>query len=78
MDPNPTFRIQTDAAKALAEWKAFFAEQVAQRARELAKDSSSPGLITVAHYRQAAQSAVQTLATLLEDTDSRDVHQEAA
>ena len=78
MDQSGTFRIQAEAAKALAEWKAFFAEQVAMQARELAKDSDPPGLITVDHYRQAAQSAVQTLVTLLQDTDSSDGRQEAA
>ena len=78
MDQIATFRIQTEAAKASAEWKAFFAEQVAVQARELAKDSSPPGLITVDHYRQAAKSAVQMLATLVQDTDSSDGRQEAA
>jgi hypothetical protein len=78
MDQSGTFRIQAEAARALAEWKALFAEQVALQARELAKGSSPPGLITVDHYRQAAKSAVQTLATQLQDADSSDGHQEAA
>ena len=78
MDQSGTFRIQAEAAKALAEWKALFAEQVAMQARELAKDSSPPGLITVDHYRQAAKFSVQMLATLVQDTDSSDGRQEAA
>ena len=49
-----------------------------KQARELAKNSNPPGLITVNHYRQAAKSAVQTLATLVQDTDSSDGRQEAA
>jgi len=78
MDQSGTFRIQAEAAKALAEWKAFFAEQVATRAKELAKNSDPPGLITVDHYCQAAKSAVRTLETLVQKTDSSDGRQEAA
>ena len=78
MDQSGTFRIQAEAARALAEWKAFFAEQVAVQARELANNSDPPGLITVDHYRQAAKSAVRTLEILVQDTDSRDGRQEAA
>lgn len=78
MDQIGTFRIQAEAAKALAEWKAVFAEQVATHARELAKDSNPPGLITVDHYRQAAKSAARTLETLVQDTDSSDGREEAA
>ena len=78
MEQNGTFRIQAEAARALAEWKAIFAEQVVTKARELAKDSNRPGLITIDHYRQAAMSAVRTLETLVQDTDSSDGRQEAA
>jgi hypothetical protein len=72
MDDNVTFRIQTDAARALAEWKAFFAEQVALEARSLAQNSTPPGLITLAHYRQAAVLAAQALAIEVQRTDSSD------
>ena len=78
MDQSGKIRIQAEAASALAEWKAFFAEQVATQARELAKDSNPPGLITVDHYRQAAKSAVRTLETIVQDADSSDGRQEAA
>ena len=78
MDQGGTFRIQADAARALAKWKAFFAEQVAMQARELAKHSSPPGLITLEHYRQAAKSAAQSLVTLVQGVDSSNGHQEAA
>jgi hypothetical protein len=71
MDDTVRFRIQVEAARALAEWKASFDEQVAVQAKELAKRSGST-LITVDHYRQAAKSAIQTLTTLVQDTDSHD------
>ena len=72
MDRSGSIRIQAEAAKALAEWKAFFAEQVAVKAKELARDSNQPGLITVAHYRQAAVLAAQALAIEVQDTGSSD------
>jgi hypothetical protein len=71
MADNGPFRIQVEAARTLAEWKASFAEQVAVQAKELAKKSGST-LITVEHYRQAAKSAVQMFATLVQDTYSHD------
>jgi hypothetical protein len=40
MDGNATIRIQAEAARALAEWKAFFAEQVVLKARDLAKTAT--------------------------------------
>lgn len=78
MDRYGTVRIQVEAAKALAGWKAFFAEQVALKAKELAQNSSPPGLITLTHYRQAAVLAAQALAIETQRTDSNDVRQEAA
>ncbi|MFO1041159.1 MAG: hypothetical protein U0941_05190 [Planctomycetaceae bacterium] len=75
---SQTCRIQAEAVEALAEWKAFFAEQVALQAKELAKNTSSDGLITLDHYRQAATVAVQALATVLHDTGSSDDRQKAA
>ena len=61
MDRNGTIRIQAKAAVALADWKAFFAEQVVLLAKELARDSDTPGLITLDHYRDAAILAAQAL-----------------
>lgn len=78
MDRSEPFRIQAEAAEALAEWKAYFAEQVAVKAKELAKDSNPPGLITLGHYRQAAVLAAQLLAIEVQDTGSNDGRQEAA
>ena len=78
MTQNGSFRIQAEAAEALAQWKAFFAEQVAVKAKELAKDSNPPGLITLGHYRQAAVLAAQSLAIEVQDTGSNDGRQEAA
>ncbi len=78
MDQNNSYRIETEAAQALAQWKALFAEQVAVKAKELAEKSGSTGVITLGHYRQAASIAVQMLATTVQDTDSSDGRQEAA
>ena len=78
MDQNRTYRIQVEAARALAQWKAFFADQVVMQAKVLAKDSNPPGLITIDHYRRAAKSVLRLLETQLEHTDSRDGRQEAA
>jgi hypothetical protein len=78
MDGNATIRIRAEAAQALAEWKAFFAEQVALKAKDLAQNSSPPGLITLTHYRQAAVLAAQALAIEVQRTDSNDGRQKAA
>ncbi len=71
MAHSEPFRIQVEAARALAGWKAAFDEQVAVQAKELAKKSGSK-LITIDHYRQAAKSAAQMLVTLVQETDSND------
>lgn len=78
MDRSGSMRIQAEAAKALAEWKAFFAEQVAMKAKELAKASDAPTLITMAHYRQAAVLAAQALAIEVHNTGATHGRQEAA
>ena len=71
-------RIQAEAVEALAEWKAFFAEQVVVLAKELAKNSNPPCGITVDHYRLAAMQAVKILATAVQNTGVSDDRQEAA
>jgi hypothetical protein len=71
-------RIQAEAVEALAEWKALFAEQVTVLAKELAKNSSTPCLITLDHYRQAAKLAAKKLATAVQNTGVSDDCQEAA
>ena len=78
MEQNGPYWIEAEAARALAQWKALFAEQVALKAKELAMQSDSTGIITLDHYRRAASIAVQLLATSLQDADSNDGHQEAA
>lgn len=78
MDQDDSFRIQAEAARALAEWKALFAEEVAAKAKELAKKSNAPGVITLDHYREAASLAVQVLTTAIQDTNCNDGRQEAA
>lgn len=78
MDQDDSFRIEAEAARALAEWKALFAEEVATKAKELAKKSDASGVVTLDHYRAAASLAVQVLTTAIQDTDCNDGRQEAA
>ena len=78
MERNGAMRIQAEAAEALAEWKEFFAHQVALKAKELARHSSQPGLITLNHYRQAAVMAAQSLAIEVQGKRSSDARHEAA
>ena len=78
MDTGESYWIDANAAQALAEWKALFAEQVAANAKELAKKDQSKGVITLGHYRHAARLALQILATAVQDTDLTNGRQEPA
>ena len=78
MNQNISYRIEARALRALAEWKALFTEQVSPKAKELASQSDSDGLITLDHYQQAARDAVQLLADVVSEEDSGDGHQKAA
>ena len=60
-------RIDVEAARALIDWKARFADEVVAGARRLAVESSQPEHVTLAHYRQAAQLAVRSLAAAIVD-----------
>ena len=53
-------RIETAAGKALAEWQSVFASEVLTRSRILAEESNSD-LVTVRHFREAAENAVGKL-----------------
>ena len=75
---SQSYRIQAEAVETLAEWKAFFAEQVTAHAIELAKNNSPTFLITIDHYRQAAMLAVQALATEVQNMGASNDRQEAA
>lgn len=78
MAQSESFRIQVEAAKALAEWKALFAEQVTVQAKKLAQESNPSDLVTLYHYREAAALAVQSLSAAVQDTGSNDGRQKAA
>lgn len=78
MDFEKCLRIETSAAKALAQWKALFADEVAAAAKILAAhDQTSQGVVTIAHYRQAAIAAVQVLADAVKGDNEKDGRQEA-
>jgi hypothetical protein len=78
MNERESVRIETAAAKALAEWKAFFAQQVCKRAKQLASQSDQPQLITLSHFRQAAETALQSLSAAIRDEADGAANQEAA
>ncbi len=78
MDRDMQYQIEAEAARALAEWKAIFAEHVSAKAKELADESGTAGVVTLGHYRQAASIAAGMLVTTIQDTDSIDGNQEAA
>jgi hypothetical protein len=67
MSERAGFRVDVEAAKALVDWKSRFADEVAAGARRLAVESGQPEHVTLAHYRQAAQFAVRSLAAAIVD-----------
>jgi hypothetical protein len=78
MVANPQVRIEIEAAKALAQWKRQFAEEVARQAKRLAMESGPPNLVTLANYRQAAGLAVQSLARAIQSEINANGKSEAA
>ena len=78
MIENAAYQIEVEAAQALAEWKAFFAERVAKKAKEIASNDGSGSVITLGHYRQAASAAAHELAMMVQDIDTTDGNQKAA
>lgn len=78
MSKKAYVRIEVEAAKSLIHWKWLFADEVAARARQLAEESSQPGLVTLSHYRQAALIAVRALsAAILDGGPSSEEHKAA-
>lgn len=77
MEQDDSYRVEAEAVKALAEWKALFAEQVAVTAKELAAKEATT-IIRVDHYRQAATAAAQALANAVQDIGSSDARRKAA
>ena len=77
MDQDDSYRVEAEAVKALAEWKALFAEKVALKAKELAAKEATT-VITLDHYRQAATDAAAMLATAVQDIDPSDGRRKAA
>lgn len=78
MSRSEAVRIEVDAAKALAQWKALFAEEVSVHAKQLAAGSDRPQFVTVAHYRQAAQLALKSLSAVIADGVDSDASRRAA
>ena len=73
MNEKVDVRIEVEAIQALIHWKSRFADEIVAGARRLAAESGEPQLVTLAHYRQAAQIAVQSLSTtIVEERPSND------
>lgn len=67
MNGNVNCRIEFNAVKALNYWKSLFTDEVVSQAQKLAAKSSHPEMVTLLHYRQAAQLAVQALSAAIHD-----------
>lgn len=78
MRQGESFQVDAEAARALADWKALFAGLVSEQAKQLSKHSIPANIITLAHYREAASLAVQSLTVAIQNSDHRDARQEAA
>ena len=79
MNHQRTLRIETAAARALADWKALFADEVAETAKQLAaRDHNAQGLVSLEHYRQAAVAALKVLADTVNGDETNNGRQEAA
>ena len=78
MSEKTAFRVDVEAAKALVRWKSLFADEVAKRARQFAAELSPQGLVTLSHYRQAAQIAVRSLSAAILDGGPSSDDQKAA
>ncbi|MFO0939393.1 MAG: hypothetical protein U0930_01365 [Pirellulales bacterium] len=55
-----SFIVDIEAARALAKWKQFFADEVTETAKRMALDEGT-SRITFEHYQQAAQQAMLAL-----------------
>lgn len=77
---SETIQVQIDveAAKALARWKALFADEVCELAKQLASQSGQPNTVTLSHYKEAAQAALQSLSAAIHDGDTYNAGQKAA
>ncbi len=71
-------RFDLDAMRVLTEWKYQFDELVCDHATQLAAASGSPERVTLLHFRQAAKSALQSLAATIECEGNTDGKERAA
>ena len=55
-----SFIVDIEAARALAKWKQFFADEVTETAKRIALDEGT-NRITIEHYQQAAEHAMLSL-----------------
>jgi len=78
MSENVKLRIDLEAAKALIQWKVQFADEVCERAKELAIQSDQPNYVTLLQYRQAAEIALQSLSNTIRNGDTTDAERNAA
>jgi len=78
MSTDQQVRVELAAARALAQWKASFADEVCARAVQLAAASGQPNDVTLDHYRQAASLALPSLLATIRDGVEHDAARKAA
>ena len=78
MNENTQVLIDVAAAKALAQWKALFADEVCTQAKRLAAGAGQPNAVTLSHYQRAAETALQSLSAAIHNGDSPNAEREAA
>lgn len=70
--------IETQAVKALAQWKSTFADEVSAQAKLIAAQGDSPDRVTLHHYQQAATIAMQSLMAAIATEQTTDANRKAA
>lgn len=78
MSAQDSVYIDAEAAKALALWKAAFADDVSEHARRLAAASGSAERVSLRHYREAAQISLTSLLTAIQKEIDGDANRKAA
>ena len=78
MNDSEPVRISIEAANTLIQWQSLFAAEVCERAKRLAAQYSQPHSVTLSHYRQAAEFALQSLSDTIHNEDGPDGQREAA
>ena len=77
MSDGQNKRIDSAAFAALAEWESVFSTEVLARANKIARDAGSE-IVTLAHYREAGELAVEKLLATIRGELNTDVKRKVA